>query len=293
MFQWLLTVPVLLLAFFPPIVYSNTKVTPSLESNQILDKIVAVIGDEIITLSMIKRIRENLPARHNISPLIYQNTNLTDPQLIELVIRKKMVHSHLAQLGHVITDEQVESQIKDTERRLRLTRKDLLNFLDSNNMSFQEYFELIRDTIEYVNIFIPRVIYLMVSVTEQEIKNTFYRLHSQDETLAFRYTLVSFSWPKSKIEKLNKRQLTEGFKNFQDTGNFPNELKGGKTDVLEDIQDDSIGNNIKQALKKIGEGEFSEPVVIADQIHVFFVKKKDLVESSLFQKEKAKIKQDL
>ena len=45
------------------------------------------------------------------------------------MIQRKLVRDKLSEMGYVINDDQVESQIKNTERRLGLTRSNLLDFL--------------------------------------------------------------------------------------------------------------------------------------------------------------------
>ena len=49
-----------------------------------------------------------------------------------------------------------------------------MNFLKSNDLTFNEYFEVIRETIEF-NIFNGRVIQPLITITDQEVKNLFYK----------------------------------------------------------------------------------------------------------------------
>ena len=118
-------------------------------SAKLLDKVLAVINDEVITLSLVKRISENLVARRNIAPQIYQKDEYTEKELVTLRIQRALVREKLKEIGFDVSDEQVEVQIKQTEQNLNLDRRALLEFLSASNMTFDEYFELIREAIEF------------------------------------------------------------------------------------------------------------------------------------------------
>ena len=259
---------------------------------KLLDKVVAVIDDEIITLSQVERIKNNINGRKEISPQIYNKSNYDINELVKIIIHSRLIREKLSTLGYIISDDQVESQIKNTEKRLGLTRDNLLTFLRSNKTTFEEYFELTREAIEF-NIFASRVIQPLISITEQEIKNEFYKKNSSNASLSFKYTLVDFSLAKSKMKKNMLKNFKKVLGNFQNSGNIPSNYSSVETNILGDISEDGLTNKLNKLLKKTNEGSFSKPILISDSYHVFFVKKKDLVESSLFVKQKESIKRSL
>lgn len=260
---------------------------------RLLDKIVAVIDDQIVTLSQVKRMQANLTARAQISPFIYgANKKLTQAQATDIVINRILIRDKLAELGYVISDDQVESQIKSTEQRLGLGRQALLQFLKGNGMTFDEYFELIRETIEY-NIFNDRVIRPLISVTEQEIKNAFYKANQNDKSLSFRYTLVDFALDQKKMTKSQKSRFKEALKAFQVSGTLPDEFREVETSTLGDITEEGLTNELRLLLKRTDEGAFTNPILLGDVTHVFYIQKKDLVESEVFQRNKDRIRAKL
>ena len=151
----------------------------------LLDKIVAVIDDTPYTLSQVKRRMANIEARRGISPFIYRPGEKVDQQyIVKAMINQSLIRSHLTEMGHFVGDGQVERQIGETQRRLGLSRKALLDFLRNNKMTFDEYFELVKESIEF-NIFQETVIRPLVSVTDQEIKNEYYKRNKENKTLSF------------------------------------------------------------------------------------------------------------
>ncbi|OUR92966.1 hypothetical protein A9Q84_20880 [Halobacteriovorax marinus] len=258
---------------------------------KLLDKTLAIFNDQIITLSQVNRVQENVPSRRNISPLIYGKTSYSKNELIELMLQRLLIREKLSEIGYVRNDEQVETEINNIEKRLGLTREQLLSFLKSNNMSFDEYFEIIRETIEF-NIFNGRIIRPLISITDQEVKNHFYKT-SKDKTLSFKYTLVDFSMSQSKMNKTMLKNFPTVLEKFQLNGILPKKYESVETNVLGDITEDGLTNNLKRALKATDEGKFSKTIQLGDTFHVFFVKKKDLVESETYLREKNKIKLEL
>lgn len=256
---------------------------------KLLDKVVAVVDDQVITLSMVDRISDNLAARRNISPVIYYNNKLTQKDIIDLIVNRNLVRARLTEMGYIISDDQVEGEIKATESRLGLTRKALLNFLESNNLTFNEYFEITRETIEF-NFFNARIIRPLISVTEQEVKNTFYKKNIANKTLAFKYNLVDFSIPQNKMNNSMLKIFKNVLESFQSNGNLPKDFATVETNVLGDITEDGLTSALKNVLKKTDEGSFSSPILLNGLYHVFFVKKKDLVESEIFQEQKENIR---
>lgn len=260
---------------------------------KLLDKIVAVIDDQVVTLSQVKRMQGNVSARAQISPFIYTNPKkLSQKDATDIVINRVLIRDKLAELGYVITDDQVESQIKATEQRLGLGRAALLTFLKGNGMTFDEYFELIRETIEY-NIFNDRVIRPLISVTEQEIKNAFYKENQNDKSLSFKYTLVDFALDEKKLSKSKEKRFKDALKTFQVSGSLPDEFRDVETTTLGDITEEGLTDDLRTLLKRTDEGAFTNPIRLGNVTHVFFVQKKDLVESEIFQRNKDRIRAKL
>jgi len=158
-------------------------------------------------------------------------------------------------------------------------------------MSFDEYFEVIRETIEF-NIFNGRIIRPLISITDQEIKNYFYKT-SKDKTLSFKYTLVDFSMNESKMKKGMLKNFPKVLTKFQINGILPKKYESVETNVLGDITEDGLTNNLKKVLKSTEEGQFSKTIQLGDSYHVFFVKKKDLVESETYLRAKDNIRVEL
>ncbi len=264
--------------------------TPSQE--KLLDKIVAVINTKVISLSETLRIEETLDARREVSPVIYAEEKYTAKRLVEIMLRSYIVRDKINAQGYIINDDAVESRIKATEERLGLKRADLLNFLKSKNLTYEEYFEVIRETMEY-NIFATRIIAPLISVTEQEIKNEYYRRNSANNALSFKYNLVDFYVPEANLVDKKDTKFLAVLKDYQLTGKLPEEYRSLESNNLDNLSADGLSKELKEILKDTAEGSFSKPITLQGNLHAFYVQKKDLVESQEFIQAKDNIQNDI
>lgn len=264
----------------------------SLAQEKLLDKIIAVVNTRVISLSEIQRVQNTLDARREVSPMIYNQAKYDQKKLVDLMVRAFIIRDKINAQGYVINDDAVESRIQATEQRLGLKRSDLLTFLKSKNLTYEEYFEIIRETMEY-NIFAQRIIAPLISVTEQEVKNEYYRRNSTNNALAFKYNLVDFYVSESSLITKDHNLFLNVLKDYQLTGKLPEEFRSLETNNLENLREDGLSPDLAKILKVTPEGSFSKPISLGGYLHAFYVQKKDLVESQDFIRAKDLIQNDL
>lgn len=258
----------------------------------LLDKIVAVINNRVITLSELNRQRETVLARREISPFMYTETSYKDTELLQIVINIQIVREKISAQGYVITDDNVESRIKLTEEKLGLTRSALLEFLKQKGITYEEYFEVIREAMEY-NIFSTRIIAPLITITEQELKNEYYSRNSSNRALSFKYNLVDFSISEKLFPGKDYSSFTTILKDYQLTGRLPEAFKDLETSALDELTEDGLNADLAKGLQTTNEGQFTRPTVIGESVHVFYVKKKDLEESQAFLKHKEQLQNEI
>ncbi|MCO4753324.1 MAG: hypothetical protein KC478_02525 [Bacteriovoracaceae bacterium] len=256
--------------------------------SKILDKVAGVINDKVYSLSELQRIQKTISARKEISPLIYSESKYTVKDVLDLVQHQFIIKDKLSEMGYVVSDDSVEARINETERRLGLKRSDLLNFLETKGLTFNEYFELIREAMEY-NIFNTRIISPLVNITEQEIKNFYYNLKSSNTALSFNYHLMDFYIPESELINADIKNMPRVLEEYQKTGNLPAKFKNIETNDLGKLSGEDLPKELGKILKATDEGSFTAPYVKDDVVHVFYVKTKDLTESQEFLKMKNQI----
>lgn len=256
---------------------------------KLIDRILAVVDDQVITQSNVDRIKSNLDIRRNVAPFIYQTTKYSDSEIVNMIIERSLIRAALLDIGISVNDEYVDSKIKEIEKSQRTTRDSLIEQLKQNNISFDEFFELTRDAIEYQT-FQGKLIAPMISITEQDVKNYFFKNNIDNKSVSIKYDLIDFSIEKNKIGKTSLPKFKSALNDLQNHGSIPEEFKSVQTNTLGEIKEDGLDKPLANLLKKTDEGSFTEPILIDNQYHCFFIKKKDLEQSDIFLKEKEAIK---
>ncbi len=259
---------------------------------ELLDKVAFVVDDTVFTQSTLERIKSTLAARKMVSPMLYPSLSMDSKSISSVLINSILIRDRLTEMGYSIGDDQVESEIKSTEKNSKLNRDALLLFLKQNNITFDEYFELTREAIEY-GIFVSRVIGPLVSVTDQEVKNSYYKDNISNKMLSFKYDLVDFSLHKKNFKGTMVEDFPSVMRQFQATGNLSANFSQINTNALGNVTEDGLTEKLQILLKNTNEGSFSNTALIGDEYHVFFVKEKNLVESSEFLNNKDKIREIL
>jgi peptidyl-prolyl cis-trans isomerase SurA len=259
---------------------------------KLLDKIAAIVDDNIITLSQINRVAKNLAIKKNVAPMIYDKATFNNDELLNISINKYLIRAKLTELGYTITDDQVEAQIKSNEKRLNVDRKSLMNFLKEQGSTFDEYFETLREAIEQ-SYFINRVVSINISVSEQDVKNTYFKNNIKDSRLNFKYTLIDYVISKEIHPKLGKDQMEDVVKQYRINSILPEAFSELTSSNLDEITEEGIAPELKNLLKHTDEGAISSVILLNGQHHVFYVVKKDLVESEAFSKQKDSIRESL
>lgn len=275
--------------FFYSLVFISLLSVSTLLNAKQIDKIALVVNDNAFTLSQLKRIQDSINVRRNVSPLVFDKTSFELNEIAEKIINRIIIRNKLSEIGYSINDDYVEEQIKANEKKLGVNRQALLQFLNQQGFNFDEYFETIREAIEY-SIFIQRVVSPIVAITDQEVKNTYYKKHSGNARMNFKYSLTDYSIGK---ESGHGAKFANAISDYKKTNVIAEDFKDFSANNLDEIVEEDISPELNAALKNVGEGEFTKPFMLNGKLHVFYVQKKDLVESSQYLKEKEKIRNEL
>jgi peptidyl-prolyl cis-trans isomerase SurA len=257
-------------------------------SMELLDKTVLVYDNQVVTLTELQEIQFNTKARRSISPMIYNKEIFSTKELLHIILQTYLIRDKLAELGLKISDEQVEEQIRSTEERLHIKRDALLQFLQSNKMTYKEYFELIRESIE-MNLIKSKMIYPLVSLSDQQIKEYFYLKGKQSKSVSFRYDLILYKIKKP-TQGIEKNYLLDAIAQYHQKNILQEAIKTLESEDLGHLTEEGLSQDYLDILKDTAESSFSTPIERDGYYVVFFVRKKELSESESYSKVKEQIK---
>jgi len=243
---------------------------------KLLDKVAGVINDQIFTLSELERIKKTIDIRKEIAPFIYTKESYTLSDILLTSQHSFIVRDKLEEVGFIVSDDSVQDRIKETEKGLGLGKGQLVAFLQSRGLSYNEYFEILRSAMEY-NIFNRRIIAPLVTITDQEMKNFYYKNNKDAQTSSFKYNIVDFNIPLKRVLKKDRANFPEILKKYRKTGTLPQIYSDLSTDDLGEIGSEDVSKDLHKVF------------IDSDVLHVYFVDSKEIADSSGFLKNKPKI----
>lgn len=255
---------------------------------KLIDKVAGVINDKIYTLSEIKRVQSTISIRKEIAPFIYTKNEYTQRDTLKVLQNLFIIKDKLEEQGFVVSDDSVEDRIKETQKSLNLNRNELMQFLASKNITFSEYFEILRQAMEF-NIFNRRIIAPLVTITDQELKNEYYKSRSNSRSVNYNYEIVDYTINKSKVQNSDLKKLPSILSRYRKTGNLPEIYKDFSMDDLGKVSQEDLPKNIQRVLKVANKKEFSEPILIDNTVHIFYVVNKTIAESADYLRQRAAI----
>jgi peptidyl-prolyl cis-trans isomerase SurA len=252
---------------------------------KLLDKIISVINTRVVTLSEVNRVIATLKSRYELSPMVfedfYNKKEINIQSIAPYFWQVFIVRDNLAEIGYSVSDDMVEERIQSIESRENVKRSDLMEYLKHKGISFNEYFEIMRETIEF-NIFLSRIIGPLINVTEQEIKSYYYKNHKNKDTVNFIYTLVDYIIPANKVLSSDLDSYKQAVEKYHATSIIPEIYSVIEKIEMDPVSEDTLSANIRKVLQGLNEEDFSKPIVMNNYYHVFYIIKKDIAESSEF-----------
>jgi len=123
-----------------------------------------------------------------------------------------------------------------------------MSFLNQQGSTFDEYFETLRQAIEY-SYFINRVITPTIAISEQDVKNTYFKKNIKDSRLNFKYTLIDYALAKDASTKTDRSQFEEIVKKYRANGVLPENFSTLTSTNLDDITEEGLTSELRPCLK--------------------------------------------
>lgn len=252
---------------------------------EIVDRIVAVVNDEIITLSELNSSLK--PYAEKIRSLGYPPEKEQElifrvrKDMLDRLINQKIEDQEIKRSNIKISEEQIDQTIERIKETNYLTDEQLRKALASDGLTYEGYRKQIKDQIlrtRLVNLKVKS----KVVITKEDVK-AYYEKHIQEYAGKAKYHLRHiimkvplFSSTKKKLEIkakmdeiLEKLKAGESFETLAAKySESPSATDGGN---LGEFEFDSLSQQLQKAIEKIKPGEFT-PVLDTDQgYQIFFL----------------------
>ncbi len=148
---------------------------------EVVDKVVAVVGSDIITLSDVNRFKsqKNAGLKKNLSlgsPAAAGVTNTTDA--LQALIDQKLMEQEIERLQITASADDIGAAIQEILQRNKSTLEQLKSQVASKGLSFERYKQALAEQIQRMK-FMGQVIYPRIKINEAEVSKK--SVNSTDE----------------------------------------------------------------------------------------------------------------
>ena len=147
-------------------------------SVQLIDKIVAVVNDDIITLSELREITvpylKKMKARYSVN---YDEAQIkeTESRILDQLIDEKLVRQEVVRLKIVISEKEVTMGVEDMMKNTNLSEDQFKKALAEQDITMEEYREQMKNEMERLRL-LDAEVKSKVQVKEKEIAS-YYKEH--------------------------------------------------------------------------------------------------------------------
>ncbi|WP_321491946.1 SurA N-terminal domain-containing protein [uncultured Desulfobacter sp.] len=242
-------------------------------AQEVVDRIVAIVNDDIITLSTLDtaaaQYRENIEASQESSVRKKEVMAQMHTQVLNQLVESSLVIQEAKRMGIAVDDIDVNDAVENFKKEHSLDQENLERSLAAQGMTLEQYRGKIREQILQSMVF-ARAVRSKIVVTDEEIK-AYYNSHEQEFKAKKKYYL------KNIIVK-DSRDLSTVREKLKNNGDFSqvakdysigsNAASGGE---LGEFDISSFSAVIKEALKGVGKGQYTEPVDMGDSFQILYV----------------------
>ncbi len=237
----------------------------------IVDRIVAVVNNDVITLSELDQAAEPFyqgllaqikdPAERKI---IIQRIR---KKILQQLIDQRLVDQEVKRLHITVSDQEIDQFIKNFRRQQGLEdQKAFWNFLAAQGLTLDEYRKQVAKQIQRIKLLQSQIRERIV-VTDQEIKQ-YYQTHYAQEEKRYQIAVIIISPPKAQKKLDEALALLKAGHSFAEVATkysaFPDSGKGLGTFSLEELSP-----KVRALIKKLKPGEVSPPVQIGNNWEIF------------------------
>lgn len=230
--------------------------------SQLIEKIVAVIEDDMVTLSDLtkyrKLLKSSLGQQHVLFEITPKKTLIkSKKKLLEHIIDQKVI------LNSISTDSYASLNLPSVERILNsiikqkgLSRNSLKKKLRKLRVSLTDFKKYLMD-IFITNQWLQIEVVSAVQVSNKDINDAYFSEHGRYHFTKYKYEFNQWSFPfneegKEKVQTVHKEK---------DGSQFKSKLK-----ILNENQ---MNTDIKKAIINILPGQFSKPICIESYCYIF------------------------
>lgn len=237
-------------------------------SSEVVDRIVAIINDSVITLSELNAASSLLAEKEGPGA---RKDEAFRSRVLDSLIEQKIVKQASDRAGIDISEKEIDNAVEEIKRQNSLSQENLLVLLAQSGLTLKEYREQMREQIRQVK-FMNKEFHSKISIQDEEIEE-YYR-HNRREFFgapSYRIRMLYISGADRGLLKKRLSAVEEGLKNGEDFSALAREFSdGGSASSGGDlgfIKTGEIDKAMEEAVQRLKPGEITPPMERPDGMY--------------------------
>jgi peptidyl-prolyl cis-trans isomerase SurA len=271
-----------------------------------VDKIVAIVNDQLITLSDVEKFKKKLATGGLVDDALLKLSDtkelLKDKNaLLNELIDEKLIDSEVKRKNMEVTIERVEQEIRSIATNNNISRQQLTTALSAKGVTMSQYQDFIKTSLERQSL-IEKEVTSKIRISDEDISSYFLAKKGLSATQTFEYSLShillnpknaggdagALARANTVEDKLKAGQSFEKLaEQFSEDGNF---TKGG---TLGTFHVGEMIKEIEQAVRTVDTGEVTGIVKTPQGYEIIKVNKRTLISDPKLDEEKENIRREL
>lgn len=272
------------------------------QAAQLIDHIMAIVGDEIITLSDFKNYQKKIRKNEPIDEILFLGKNpktvmKNKEKLLNILIDERILEAEVKSQKLEATLETVEKEIRRIAKNYNLTRKQLIQEIKKDGQSFSDYQHFIKTRLERQRL-IEQAITSKIHISKEEILQYYLKQNPKAKEQVYEYTLAHIFFSSSKknkstkaidraIKVLEKLQRGENFESL--VKKYSDKAKSNPKGILGTAKANEFNSSISKAVSGLKEGEYSKVIPMPGGYSILKIVKKVATSTTAFTRATPKI----
>ena len=274
-------------------------------SAKVVDKIVAIVNEQIVTLSDTEKFQKRLSSGGLVDDallrLVDTKAMIKDRNaLLNQMVDEKIIDSEVKRKNMEVTIERVEQEIRNIAQGNNISRNQLKEALAAKGVTMSQYQDFIKTSLERQSL-IEREVTSKIRISDEDISSYYLSKKGPSGAQIFEYTLAhilfspknggddaALSRAKSVEEKLKQGQSFEKLaEQYSEDANFS---KGGEMGTF---RAGEMTKEIDNAVKKVTANETTSIVKTSQGYHIIRVLKRTLISDPKMEEEHELLRREL
>lgn len=272
---------------------------------EVVEKTVAIVNSELVLESDFKELEKRIgkPGLIDESLLFDKPSSILKGNRkaqLDYLISEKLLQSEVKRLNLIVTNDRVDSEIKDMAKRNNVSEAELLNIIKGQGLTAEEYKAFLKDSIEKRSLMDSEII-SKLRISDEDALNEYLKTspNSRPSIDEFSVSHIFFNPKKGGAEAaiqraetvLGKLRSGDNFDNLaQQFSEDPNFSAGGS---LGTFKSGEFLPEIEEAISNLKVGETTPVVKSRMGFHIVKLTGKKLTADPKFEKAKERIKAQL